>query len=180
MNDTQQYDVSEEPFYQAQENEVELYKKKVQSRQLDGVIVVRTRAHDPRVDYLRAAQVPFVVFGRTEGELDYPYVDEDGAAGMKAIVEHLIRLGHRRIACIAPPEELMFARYRMQGVMEALAEHGLELDPALVRRGDLTQRGGFTQAQSLLSLSQPPTAIVACNDLMALGAMSAAQQRGMV
>ncbi|NOZ71223.1 MAG: LacI family transcriptional regulator [Chloroflexi bacterium] len=162
------------------ENEVEIYKKKVQSRQLDGVIVVRTRRHDARIEYLRAADIPFVVFGRTEGELDYPYVDEDGAAGMRAIVEHLIRAGHRRIACIAPPEELMFAKYRMQGVHEALAQHGLELDPTLLRRGDLTQRGGFVEAQALLALPQPPTAIVACNDLMAFGAISAAQQQGLV
>lgn len=162
------------------ENEVEIYKKKVQSRQLDGVIVVRTRRHDARIEYLRTADIPFVVFGRTEGELDYPYVDEDGAAGMRAIVEHLIRAGHRRIACIAPPEELMFAKYRMQGVHEALAQHGLELDPMLLRRGDLTQRGGFVEAQALLALPQPPTAIVACNDLMAFGAISAAQQQGLV
>jgi len=54
------------------------------------------------------------------------------------------------------------------------------VDDALVYVGDLTQRGGYEQARKLLSLSPPPTAIVACNDLMAFGAMSAAQDRGLV
>jgi len=161
-------------------DEMAIYKKKLQGRQVDGFIIVRTRRQDRRIDYLRQTDFPFVVFGRTEGELDYPYVDEDGVAGMAAIIEHLVRLGHRRIACITPPEELMFATYRLQGVQEALAQHGLDMDPALLRRGDLTQRGGFAEAQALLALPQPPTAIVACNDLMAFGAISAAQQQGFV
>ncbi len=161
-------------------DELAIYKRKVQGRQVDGFIIVRTRRQDLRIDYLRTVDVPFVVFGRTEGDLDYPFVDEDGTAGMEAVVEHLLRLGRRRIACIAPPAELMFAEHRLRGVQNALQRHGYPLEPDLMRRADLTQRGGLRAAQELLALPRRPDAIVACNDLMAFGAMSAAQKLGLV
>jgi LacI family transcriptional regulator len=120
-----------------------------------------------------------VVFGRSEGMLDFPFVDEDGVSGMRLMADHLARLGYRRVACIAPPAELMFAHYRLQGLREGLAEHGIALDDSLIYHSDLTQRGGFATAGSLLADAGRPDAIAACNDLMALGAMSAAQGRGL-
>jgi LacI family transcriptional regulator len=160
-------------------DEVQAYRRKVQGRQVDGFIVVRTRGHDARIDYLRRAGVPFVVFGRIEGTLDFPFVDEDGVWGMRLMAGHLARLGYRRIACIAPPDEMMFARYRLQGLREGLAEHGVALDESQIVRSDLTQRGGHATTEALLTSDKPPDAIAACNDLMALGAMSAAQGRGL-
>lgn len=160
-------------------DEIDAYRRKVQGRQVDGFIVVRTRRQDARIDYLRRAGMPFVVFGRTEGMLDFPFVDEDGVLGMRLMAEHLARLGYRRIACIAPPSELMFAHYRLQGLREGLAEHSVVLNDSQIFVSDLTQRGGFATAQGLLAEAGPPDAIAACNDLMALGAMSAAQDHGL-
>ena len=161
------------------EKELEAYRKKVMGRQVDGFIVVRTRCHDPRIHYLKEVDAPFVAFGRTEGDLDYPYVDEDGALGMQMMVEHVIGLGHRRIAYIAPPLEFTFARDRLRGVQEALSKAGLSLPDEYLVFGDLTQRSGKMQAQTLLNLPQPPTAILAGNDLMAFGAMNAALEMGL-
>lgn len=161
-------------------DEARAYRRKVQGRQVDGFIVVRTRRQDARIDYLRQAGVPFVVFGRTEGVLDFPFVDEDSVLGMRVMADHLARLGYRRIACIAPPSELMFARHRLQGLREGLATHGMALDESQILTSDLTQRGGYAAAERLLAGANPPEAIAACNDLMALGAMSAAQERGLI
>ena len=161
------------------EKELEIYRQKVMGRQVDGFIVVRTRCQDPRIQYLREAGAPFVAFGRTEGHLDYPFVDEDGAAGMRMLVDHLVGLGHRRIAYISPPLEYTFARDRLTGVQRALHDAGLALPDAYLVYGNLTQRSGMNQAARLLDLPEPPTAIIAGNDLMAFGAMSAAQQRGL-
>lgn len=160
--------------------EIEAYRRKVQGHQVDGFIIVRTRRQDARIDYLRRAGVPFVAFGRTEGTLDFPFVDEDGALGMRLVADHLVGLGWRRIACITPPMELMFAHYRLEGLREGLAAHGIVLRPEDIIEGDLTQRGGFRDAGRLLDRDHRPEAIAACNDLMALGAMSAAQSRGLV
>jgi LacI family transcriptional regulator len=161
------------------EDELRAYRAAIKGRRVDGFILVRTRQKDARVEYLHEANFPFVAFGRVETEFDFPYVDEDGTHGMKLVVGHLAALGHKRIACIAPPLELMFARHRLQGLTDALLEAGIPKDSALIVFGDLTQRGGYEQANKLLDLPSPPTAIAACNDLMAFGAMSAVQDRGL-
>jgi len=161
------------------EKELESYRKKVTGHQVDGFVVVRTRCQDQRIHYLREAGAPFVAFGRTEDDMDYPFVDEDGEAGMRLLARHLIGLGHRRIAYISPPLDFTFARYRLRGVQNALAEAGLALADDLLVFGDLTQRSGMAQARKLLTQPSPPAAIIAGNDLMALGAMSAVQQLGL-
>lgn len=161
-------------------NELASYKRKVEGRQVDGFVVVRTRRQDERISYLVSQNVPLAVFGRTEDGLDFPHVDEDSVRGLHMIIEHLAGLGHSRIACLAPPFSLMFTKYRLQGVREGLQVHGLTLTDEYLVFSDLTQRGGFAAAEQLLDLPEPPTAIVACNDLMALGAMSAIQRRGLI
>ena len=161
------------------EVEVQTYCSMVQRRQVDGFVLVRTRSKDARIECLKKANYPFVAFGRAEKGNSFPYVDEDGEYAMRLLIQHLVSLGHRRIACIAPPPELMFATYRKQGYLEGLADAGIEVDEDLIRIGDLTQRDGYEQAVALMELQDPPTAIASCNDLMAFGAMSAAQDRGL-
>ncbi|MCD4674349.1 MAG: LacI family DNA-binding transcriptional regulator [Anaerolineaceae bacterium] len=162
------------------EEEVQAYCSMVQGRQVDGFVLVRTRRKDARIECLKKADYPFVAFGRAEEDNDFPYVDEDGVYAMRLVIQHLVSLGHRRIACISPPPDLMFATYRSQGFQDGLAEAGIGAEDLLFRVGDLTQRDGYEQAIVLLDLPSPPTAIVSCNDLMAFGAMSAAQDRGLV
>ncbi len=161
------------------EEELVTYRRKVHSYLVDGFIIVRTRRQDPRMGYLCDEDFPFAAFGRTENGCDYPFVDEDSEHGMRLLANHLADLGHQHIAFIAPPDELMFAHYRLKGFREGLAERNIQLEDELIITGDLTQRDGFRQANQLLDLPNPPTAIAAGNDLMALGAISAAQKRGL-
>jgi LacI family transcriptional regulator len=165
--------------YPPGEQEIQAYRQLVQSRRVDGFVIVRVRAVDERIDLLRQRGVPFVAFGRTRAAQDYPFVDEDGASGMRQVVDHLVALGHRKLAFIAPPENLNFTHLRLQGFHAACQAHGLEIRTEWLREGDLTQRGGFEQAQALLSLDDPPTAILAGNDLTAFGVMSAVQEHGL-
>lgn len=162
------------------ESELEAYRFNVHTHRVDGFIVVRTRCHDERIEYLRKVGVPFVAFGRTDGEQDYSYVDEDGVHGMGLVVEHLAHLGHTRIGVIAPPCNLTFANHRLEGIRKKAAEIGLAAEGLIYVEGDLTQRGGFERANELLNLPVPPTAMIACNDLMAFGAISAVMERGLV
>jgi LacI family transcriptional regulator len=160
--------------------ELEAYRSIVQGRRADGVIIVRTRLQDPRIEYLQNAQFKFVAFGRVDRYNDFYFVDEDSESGMKQLVDYLLELGHRRFGVITPPLDLTFTYYRLEGICQKLSEAGLSLDEEMVTNGDLTQRGGYQLARSLLDHPTPPTAIIACNDLMAYGAMSAAQERGLV
>jgi DNA-binding LacI/PurR family transcriptional regulator len=98
---------------------------------------------------------------------------------MHLIVEHLSKLGHHHIAFLAAPDDLMFSHYRNKGFRESLEKHSLPYDKNLIITGDLTQRGGYAQAKKLLERTPQPDAIVASNDLMALGAISAAQEIGL-
>lgn len=161
------------------ENELLAYKRAVRGGWVDGLIVVRTRENDARIKLLCENRFPFVAFGRTNCEVDFPYVDEDGAAGMRSLVQHFIDLGHRRIAFIAPPPGLMFGRYRLLGYSETMAQNGLTIDPGWVVQGDMTQHGGADTVESLLQLAPRPTAIICSNDLMAIGAMNRIQQSGL-
>ena len=122
---------------------------------------------------------PFAVFGRVEGGDNFCFVDEDSESGMAQMVEHLLELGHRRFGVITPPSNLMFTQFRLRGIRRKLAEAGLDLDDSMVYAGDLTQRGGYLLAKNMLDREEPPTAIIACNDLMAIGAMSAIQESGL-
>jgi len=156
------------------------YLRKIRSRRVDGFIVVRTRRQDARIKILQEYGVPFAAFGRTEGNNDFSFVDENSEEGVQQVVNHLVNLGHTRLAWMGASSELMFAHYRSVGFVNALASHNLPVDENLMIEGDLTQRAGREIAGRLLDMSVPPTAIVACNDLMALGAISAAQERGLV
>ncbi len=74
------------------------YLKHIRSRRVDGFIVVRTRREDTRINVLREYNVPFVAFGRVDGDNNFHLVDEDSAYGVRKIVDHLAELGHTRLA----------------------------------------------------------------------------------
>jgi len=160
--------------------EEEAYQRMVSGRRVGGLLVVRTRRYDSRIAFLAERDFPFVAFGRTAQGFDFPYVDEDSLLGMKSVTQHLIDQGYHRIAFIGAPSDLMFANYRLMGFRQAMQENGLPLDESLIVLGDLTQRNGHQLAGELLDRPDRPLSIVACNDLMALGAMTAAQERGLV
>lgn len=159
--------------------ELETFRSNVEAHRVDGFVLTRLRRSDPRVDYLKTVNFPFAAFGRVEGTNDFPYIDQDGENGMGLIIDHLRELGHTEIAVITSPPEFTFSLHRLRGVRKKIAAHNLELPEGWIRPGDLTQRGGYQQAQALLEAEPPPTAIVAFNDLMAIGAISAALDRGL-
>ena len=160
-------------------NENETYLKAIRSRRVDGFIIMRTRLQDDRIDLLREYNVPFVAFGRVEQDNDFHLVDEDGYAGIRQIVDHLVSLGHTRMACIAEPTTLTKSYHRVQGFLDGLAAHKLPHYLDLLIETHFRQRSGRQSALQLFDIPNPPTAIVACNDLLALGAISAAQEQGL-
>lgn len=159
--------------------ERQAYLRAVQGGWVDGLIVVRTREDDARVRLLHEHRFPFVAFGRSCCDLEFPYVDEDSVAGMRLMVQHFVDLGHRRIGFIAPPDNLMFGLLRREGFVETMAANGLPVAPEWIVTGDLTQRGGAEASEQLLALEPRLTAVIAGNDLMAIGAINRIQQHGL-
>lgn len=162
------------------EQEIETYKNLIEGARVDGFIIVRTRVFDPRIEYLLSQNFHFAAFGRSESSAAYAFVDEDGYLGMQLIAKHILDLGHTRIGCITSNPDLNFTRSRITGLRESLAKHQIALDEKWVRIGDLTQKSGYENALELLQAPDPPSVIIAFNDLMAFGAMSAAQELGYV
>ncbi len=162
------------------DQEPEAYRRLTNGKRVDGLLLVRIRHSDERISNLAAQGTPFVTFGRSDLPLDYPYVEVNSRKGIADLTQHLIDLGHRRLAHIAGPSDLMFGTERKSGFTETLARNGISAEEDLIATGYLTQRSGYEVTQPLLDRQPRPTAIVASNDLMALGAMSAAQERGLV
>jgi LacI family transcriptional regulator len=160
-------------------DELKTYERMVMEQRVDGMLVVRTRHQDQRIAYLLKRSFPFVAFGRSNLEADFPHLDVDGKEGMREITQHLIDLGYRRIAYINAPVDLVFASHRLAGYKEALAANDIPCDKTLVFVGALTERSGHRAATHLLAQDPRPDAIAACNDLMALGAISAARKLGL-
>ncbi len=160
-------------------DELSAYRRMVEGGRVDGLIVIRTRKQDDRIAYLSKTRLPFVVFGRSDLDIDFPYIDEDSEMGFYHLTTYLLSQGHTRIGFISAPRELMFADFRFAGYRHALQEAGLFCDMQYVVIGDLTRKGGDIAARQLLSMPSPPTAIIAANDLMALATISVAQERGL-
>jgi LacI family transcriptional regulator len=161
------------------EDERRAYERATRGGWVDGLLVVRTREDDARIQHLHRHKFAFVAFGRVDCDLDFPYVDEDSVAGMRLLVQHFIDLGHRHIGFIRPPAGLMFGRYRLRGYTETMAANDLRLRPEWIVEGDMTQRGGAEAVERLLALEPRPTAIIGGNDLMAIGAMNRIQHSGL-
>ncbi len=163
------------------DGELEAYERMVMERRVDGLLIISTRPQDKRIIYLIKQDFPFVAFGSSDLNVDFPCLDVDGEKGMCRLTQHLIDLGHRRIAYISAPFDLMYAHQRMEGYKKALAANDIPFDDALVTIGDLTEHSGQTLARDFLTRNEKerPTVIMACNDWMASGAMNAARELGM-
>ncbi len=162
-------------------NEMQAYRKFVGGNRVDGMVIVRTRKDDPRIDYLTRQGCPFVVQGRLEPDVEelFPYVDLDNRKGVYLLTEHLLQQGHKQIAIILPPIDLAFTEYRLRGYRDALQAYHLSLDEKHIFYGDLGQHNGYSITQRIIQHLPYVTAIVACNDLMALGAIQAIQEANM-
>jgi DNA-binding LacI/PurR family transcriptional regulator len=131
-------------------------------------------------EQLRAKGIPFVVFDPiAELPDDVPFVGATNWRGGRSAAQHLIGLGHRRIAMISGPEEVLCCRARQAGHESAMKGAGLPVDPELIVVAPLTPEGGCVAARGLLALRKPPTAIFASNDLQALGVYQAAREAGL-
>jgi LacI family transcriptional regulator len=138
-------------------------------------------AVDERGDSLRALvrqQVPVVVMDRRRPDLALDTVLTDHRQGGRLATRHLVSLGHRRIGFVAGPAGLSPSELRLAGHRDALVEAGLAPEAGLLRHGDFHPESGRAAARALLAASRPPTAILACNDLMALGVLRAAAEAG--
>jgi LacI family transcriptional regulator len=146
----------------------------------DGAILMLPSESQDELRELQARNYPFVVVDPMEPPPDgIPCVSAMHASGAKQATEHLLQLGHRRIAALAGADGWYATEERLLGFRAAMAGAGILPDPELIAYSDWQIRGGETAAEKLLSHPDPPTAIFGFNDNVAIGALNAARRRGL-
>ncbi len=154
--------------------------ERLRSRGADGFLIATARWDDPLVESLAANGVPAVLVNRNTGTHLLPYVGCDDRTGIAMAVDHLVALGHRQIIHLAGPQDTSTGRERASAFRHALRTHGLPVEPDQVRVcASYSEQAGGDEAARLLATQREFTAIVAGNDLIALGALTALAAAGM-
>src|SRR4051794_6081003 len=160
----------------AEHDDAAAYRRLARDGRVDGVFVTDLQVEDTRPDLLTDIGLPFVVVGPAlNGHLG-PSLGVDDAPGIRAAVEHLVSLGHRRIAHVSGPQAMVHGHSRRTAWEQALSDAGLP--DALCFEADFSAESGAAATRHLLDLPEPPTAIVYANDLMAMAGLSLAVSRG--
>jgi len=150
--------------------------EQLRARGADGFIIATARWDDPLLGELA---VPAVLINRNTASAHLPYVGADERTGVTLAVDHLVGLGHRRIAYLAGPQDTSTGRERAAAFRQALPAHGLPTARGQVRPCTAyTEVAGATAARALLTATRGYTAILAGNDLIALGVLSELARAG--
>jgi len=160
------------------EDELERFKSLVEVHRVEGLLFARTRLNDRRIEYLQKRRVPFVTHGRSKSGAPAPFLDIDHEVVGQEGCARFIALGHRRIALLNTPSELMYSYHRLDGYRRALIAANLRWDPTLVIEEDITEEGGANGVRRLMAMPDPPTAILCGHDMMAMGAMRSLHEHG--
>lgn len=152
------------------------YRALAADRRVDGVFLLDLRVDDPRIRLVEELGLPAVTVNHPQTASPFPAVNVDDVPAVRAAIEHLVSLGHRRIGHVSGPPGFVHSAARRRAWADALKAAGIPRGPLV--RGDFTPRSGARATRKMLDQPDPPTAIVFANDLMAMAGMAVAQERG--
>jgi LacI family transcriptional regulator len=159
------------------EADVEHWLRSLAASRTDGVVLVLTELASAHRSRLAALQIPVVIIDPV-GQPDQEVLSIGAAnwAGGLTATEHLLQLGHRRIATITGSPDVLCSQARLDGYRAALERAGIPAAPELIRAGDFHYESALAAASDLLELADPPTAIFAASDVQAMGVYEAARR----
>jgi LacI family transcriptional regulator len=164
-------------FY-TKEDEQKLLPHITQNSFVDGLIVQATTDTDPIIPYLLNNSIEFIMLGSlSEMDPRMNFIDVDNNTGGYLATDHLIGLGHQRIAHIAGTLDNRAALDRKAGYEKAFTDQNIPIDPNLIIEGDFTEESGYSCTKQLLKMK--PDAIFASSDSMAVGALRAVMEAGL-
>jgi LacI family transcriptional regulator len=147
-------------------------------KQVDGIIFISAGTSKQNSLNKMGMGIPIVIADRDIPSLTSDVVLIDNHEGGYKATIYLISLNHKRIACITGPSLMTPSALRVEGYKHALIESGIKIDDSLICQGDFRYESGEYCMRNLLNLSNPPTAVFVCNDMMALGAFRAIHESG--
>jgi LacI family repressor for deo operon, udp, cdd, tsx, nupC, and nupG len=156
--------------------ELGLYERLAAAGQVDGFLLTDPELDDPRFELLAATGLPVVVAGNPVSPCPFPFVETDHARGIAAMVEHLLALGHRHVAFVGGFDRYEHVQARLRVWHETLAAAGVE--PGPVAHANPGDPAGTTATARVLAAAPRPTAIVFGSDVLAVGGLGAARERG--
>ena len=151
---------------------------RVMRGRVDGIILMSPAVDAETLVAELPEELPVVLLNTAVRDERFDSLDIDNAGGARAMTEHLLACGHRRIAIVRGPARNHDAAERLRGWREALRDAGVDPRPEWELEGDFTEGAGHAAARALLALAPRPTALFAANDAMAIGAMSALRDAG--
>jgi LacI family transcriptional regulator len=157
----------------------ELYLDVLLGRRVDGVLVSPARAASPHLADVLEEGVPVVFVDRHIAGMDVPVVRADGRRAVGELVEYLVGLGHRELAVISGPPEVVPGAERLEAFLAAAERSGASVPEERVRVGDFRRASGVRAMRELLALEPRPTAVFVANNLMTLGALQALRAAGL-
>jgi len=152
------------------------YRRLADEGRVDGVLLTDLHVGDPRPALLAEVGLPAVIVGPDLDEAFWPSVGVDDGPGICAVTEHLLELGHTRVAHVGGPDVMVHGRSRREAWATCLETIGLA--PGPYEEADFSAEEGAAATRRLLDLPEPPTAIVYANDLMAIAGIAVAVARG--
>jgi LacI family transcriptional regulator len=155
------------------------YLRRARHHHVDGIVLMGVDRLDPEVTKLLDAEIPLIGVDLDVTGATATFVASDNVGGARLAVRHLHELGHRRIATIAGPQDSKPGADRLVGFHAELQALGLQSRPEYEQVGDWYTESGEEATRALLALPEPPTAIFAAADLMAVGAMKVAREAGL-
>jgi LacI family transcriptional regulator len=148
-------------------------------RRVDGFLLAPAESTLESIEPILKQRVPFVVLDRKIPGIQVDIVRGDSERGAYDLTRYLIDLGHREIAILTGPPSISTSAERVTGYRQALEDNGIAPNPAWISYGEFRQESGYVQTLRLLALSERPTALLAANNFIAVGAMQALSENGL-
>lgn len=155
------------------------YTRLIYENLVDGIILSGPREDDAEIMSLHEQGVPVVLQGQLPGT-SIPFVDINAVEGARTVVDHILSLGHKRVAIITNASlHYTSARQRCDGYCQSLTQAGIPLDRALIKEGNYTPDSGYQAMQELLQQAPDISAVFVASDVVAMGAIQAIKQAGL-
>jgi LacI family transcriptional regulator len=145
-------------------------------RRVDGLIIAPSSNNKDSLLSLKRHNVPCVLVDRRVNGFNADVVRSDSREGARLLTQHLINLGHRQIAILAGPSNVFTSRERLSGYLETLQKNNIPVDDGLIKVGMFEEDGGFQYTNKLLTCVPRPSAIIAANLSIAIGALRALRE----
>lgn len=153
--------------------------RRMLERKVDGAAIMTSEADPSLLTELVRRDIPMVFMDTGTSSARTANITIDYSQGIQEALQHLFSLNHKRIAFISGPLNLQSAKRRLEAFLSGMKARGLTPEPELIEKGDHRIEGGISAMRNLLRLKEPPTAVIASNDLTAIGALGTIHDAGL-